>query len=142
MLRITASIICRVMTKLNSINKNVDNASAGALVKLLMGQTSQVSSACIPSLQYGQQMEGEACVKYQNKMKQDGHKDIQVQLCDLFVLQDKPYIGASPDGLMSCSCCGEGLLEMKCPFSIANQSPLEACLDYLERNSDGNILGL
>ena len=46
--RITASIIHRVMTKLNSINKNVDNASADALVKLLMGQTSQVSrGACL-----------------------------------------------------------------------------------------------
>lgn len=29
-----------------------------------------------------------------------------------------PYLGASPDGLTHCNCCGEGLLEIKCPYSI------------------------
>ena len=140
--RITASIIHRVKTKVNSLKKCSDTSSAIPLVKLLTGQVPRISSECIPSLRYGQQMEGEARVKYENEMKLQGHKDIKVQSCGLFILQDKPYIGASPDGLVSCSCCGEGLLEIKCPFSIANQSPLESNLVYLERDCNGCVIGL
>ena len=28
------------------------------------------------------------------------------------------YLGASPDGVVSCECCGRGLLEVKCPFCM------------------------
>ena len=28
-----------------------------------------------------------------------------------------PHLGASPEGIVSCACCGEGLLEIKCPYS-------------------------
>ncbi len=27
------------------------------------------------------------------------------------------YIGASPDGIINCTCCGTGVLEVKCPYS-------------------------
>lgn len=33
------------------------------------------------------------------------------------------YLGASPDGLVSRRCCGEGLIEIKCLFSDSDQSP-------------------
>lgn len=26
-----------------------------------------------------------------------------------------PYLGASPDGVLNCSCCGDGIVEIKCP---------------------------
>ena len=29
-----------------------------------------------------------------------------------------PFIGASPDGIASCLCCGFSCLQIKCPFSI------------------------
>lgn len=29
---------------------------------------------------------------------------------------DHPHLAASPDGVWSCSCCGSGTLEIKCPF--------------------------
>ena len=28
-----------------------------------------------------------------------------------------PYVGASPDGMIHCMCCGKGTLEIKCSFS-------------------------
>ena len=34
-----------------------------------------------------------------------------------------PHLGASPDGLINCSCCGEGLLEIKCPCAIHDEDP-------------------
>ena len=35
-----------------------------------------------------------------------------------------PEIGASPDGIVQCDCCGEGSLEVKCPFLIRNEDLL------------------
>ena len=59
-----------------------------------------------------------------------------------------PHIGASPDGAISCSCCGRGVVEIKCPYcrrsddildTIAHdknfclkRGPDEAC--YLDRS--------
>jgi len=37
--------------------------------------------------------------------------------------------GASPDGLVECSCCGMGVLEVKCPFKYRYQSPVMAAKD-------------
>ena len=34
-----------------------------------------------------------------------------------------PHLGASPDGSVSCSCCGAGLLEIKCPYKHRDQHP-------------------
>ena len=34
-----------------------------------------------------------------------------------------PHLGASPDGLIPCDCCGKGLLEIKCPYSVRHQAP-------------------
>ena len=34
----------------------------------------------------------------------------------LFLSSAYPYLGASPDGIVSCSCCGVGCLEIKCPY--------------------------
>ena len=31
---------------------------------------------------------------------------------------DHPFIGVSPDGIAKCDCCGEGCVEVKCPFCI------------------------
>ncbi len=36
-----------------------------------------------------------------------------------------PFMGASSDGRVKCSCCGDGTLEIKCPYSCRNMSFLE-----------------
>ena len=49
-----------------------------------------------------------------------------------------PYLGASPDGLVICTCCGGGLLEIKCPYSIQHTSPNSADNNfYLKHTSQG-----
>ncbi|XP_057693346.1 uncharacterized protein LOC130916556 [Corythoichthys intestinalis] len=45
------------------------------------------------------------------------HRDMKVTESGFFIHKEFPYIGASPDSLVKCDCCGEGLLEIKCSFS-------------------------
>ena len=45
------------------------------------------------------------------------HKDLVVSQCGLYIDESRPYIAATPDGLIWCSCCGKGVLEIKCPYS-------------------------
>ncbi|KAG1671733.1 Chromatin modification-related protein YNG2 [Nymphon striatum] len=46
-----------------------------------------------------------------------------------------PYIGASPDGLFTCDCCGQRTVEVKCPYSLRSDT-LDNC-DYLAKGDNG-----
>ena len=39
----------------------------------------------------------------------------------LHVYKENPYLAASPDGIIECKCCGKGLLEIKCTFSLRHE---------------------
>ena len=54
------------------------------------------------------------------------HYNCKMISCGLFVSKSHPYIGASPDALVLCSCCKKACVEDKCPYSMENQSVLEA----------------
>lgn len=41
----------------------------------------------------------------------------------LFISMERPFIGATPDGLISCDCCGKGILEVKCPHCFKDGLP-------------------
>ena len=50
------------------------------------------------------------------------------------------HISASPDGLVDCTCCGEGVVEIKCPFCHRNDGIQDAAKDKkfcLQQISDG-----
>ena len=48
-------------------------------------------------------------------------------------------MGASPDGIVSCSCCGKGVLEVKCPHSVKESFPEDdSCSFCMEKGNDGN----
>lgn len=56
------------------------------------------------------------------------HVDLNVELSGLQINPAYPFLGASPDGLVSCACCGDGLLEIKCPFNCKDVG-LQAAAD-------------
>ena len=43
------------------------------------------------------------------------HNDLSIADSGLVINPQWPFIGASPDGIVSCACCGTGVLEIKCP---------------------------
>ena len=52
-----------------------------------------------------------------------------------------PYIGASPDGIVECTCHGKRVLEIKCPYSHRGETVLSATLNdtNLKRDDDGAL---
>ena len=59
------------------------------------------------------------------KMKET-HQCFQIEFAQLCVNPLSLHLGASPDGLVSCSGCGLGVLEIKCPFSGRHTIPTHA----------------
>ena len=45
------------------------------------------------------------------------------------ILKDQPFLGASPDGKVFCTCCGEGILEVKCPYRHRMKTVQQAVAD-------------
>lgn len=137
--RITASVSHSVMTKVNTLQQSNDktNNTCRSLLDSLCSMKSD--SKAIPALLYGIQMEDEARNAYTKEVIKLKHQNVQVRPSGLCVIPSKAYIGASPDGLVDCACCGEGLLEIKCPFSIADSAPNQSNLKYLKTNKKGQV---
>ena len=58
------------------------------------------------------------------------HENLDIRECGLFISKERPFVAASPDGMITCSCCEPRVLEIKCPYSLRDKSPLNAeCLD-------------
>ena len=96
---------------------NSDSPSKSLVSSILCRQ--QLSA---PALRWGLDNEDNAKGAYCKAIKDD-HDDFVVHSTGLHVNPLYPHLGASPDGLVSCSCCGEGLLGLKCPYSICDEDP-------------------
>ena len=129
--RITASNFYRVFTKVKTLEKDPET-DCSSLIKTLLGESKIPETK---SLKHGRSMEPRAKRKYFHEVKRK-HKNLNLEETGLVLLKDFPYIGASPDGLISCLCCGRGVLEIKCPFSIIDQAPSKENLSYLEEIKD------
>ncbi|KAG8177206.1 hypothetical protein JTE90_010779 [Oedothorax gibbosus] len=86
---------------------------------------SLVKRICYPSkvklttraVQWGCTHEGTARKAYL-KSSMEKHLNFNVSTAGFFINPEYPQFGASPDGIVECDCCGEGCLEIKCPFCI------------------------
>ncbi|CAG9773376.1 unnamed protein product [Ceutorhynchus assimilis] len=115
--RITASIfgkICKAKSETTKLN----------LVKSIVNPK---KIDHIPSVRYGSRNEQTAINKYSESTKNI------VEKAGLHVHKKFPFLGGSPDGLVG----NDGVIEVKCPYSIRNLKIDEQYLDYLEEN--GNL---
>ena len=91
---------------------------------------------------YGLQFEDTARKEYMAAMK-EVHIDFVINKSGLIIDPIYPFMGASPDGLICCTCCGHGVLEIKCPFSCKDKE-LHSVTDensnfFLYSNDDGKL---
>lgn len=59
---------------------------------------------------WGCEHETRALEQYKNA---SSHNQLSVSPAGLFISVDHPYVGASPDAMVCCSCCGPGICEVK-----------------------------
>ena len=88
----------------------------------------------IPAIRWGRVNEERAFQKYEEFM-QENHVNFTVRHSGLCLHADYPFLGASPDGVTNCQCCGEGLLEIKCTFKYRHVDPKSIrdntfCVDF------------
>lgn len=89
------------------------------------------------ALCWGIEKEEIARKQYEEIMKEK-HASFKLSTTGLHVNPQYPHLGASPDGLVTCSCCGDGLLEIKCPYSLRHTTPQSPGKDfYLKPSPDG-----
>ena len=76
-----------------------------------------------------------------SSIARQNHTDLIIKENGFFIDLCHPYIGASPDGLVECSCCGKGLVEIKCPHCVKDSFPDEDTSNSrsfcLSKQSDG-----
>ena len=76
------------------------------------------------------------------KLMSDTHDNFVLSDSGLILHPDMPFFGATPDGIVSCDCCGDGIVEIKCPFCKRNAKLVDAADDgkfCLTRTTDGAL---
>ena len=64
------------------------------------------------AITWGCEHEATARIQYQ-EISSTQHENCEVSKCGFFIHPEYPFLGASPDGLITCSCCGDGIYEIK-----------------------------
>lgn len=71
------------------------------------------------------------------------HTDLTLESAGFKISSQHPFIGATPDGYVTCSCCGSGVIEIKCPHCVKDMSLDDAASTIkrfcLIKDSDGNL---
>ena len=131
--RITASKLRNVL------HTSISNPSKSLLTSICYPEMVRYQSkACL----YGCKHEDDARKAYTEVMS-TRHRSFSVARSGLVLDMSRPFIGASPDGLVQCCCCGKGTLEIKCPYSCRDKAFEEASKDksfYLQCNDKGDLL--
>ena len=129
--RITAS-------KVKSVCKTNMASPAQSLIKsICYPESSKFSSE---ATRWGCDHEKAAINQFLEHMK-PFHDALTVAESGLIINPKYPHIGASPDGVVSCNCCGTFVLEVKCPHCSRNKKLCDNdkknfCLEKLE---DGRL---
>ena len=70
------------------------------------------------------------------------HSDCSFSNSGFIINSEFLFLGASPDGIVCCSCHGRYLLEVKCPYRCCDKGLHEAVKDrsfFLKENDDGTL---
>ena len=69
------------------------------------------------------------------------HTNFQYTASGFHVNPVYPHLGATPDGMINCHCCGEGIVEIKCPYKYQYKHPHDVTDPqiYIKRGGDGKM---
>ena len=84
----------------------------------------------LPATEWGKTHESIAITEYVKYQHSHGHPSLTVTPVGFHISLSHPYLGASPDGAVyDPSTASEpfGFVEVKCPYTARNMTPVEAC---------------
>ena len=84
---------------------------------------SKKNISTVPAIKWG--IEHEETARHDSCKMTLCHQHFECTLAGLTINPLYPFLGASSDGHTQCDCCGQGLLEIKCPFSGRHSHPQE-----------------
>ena len=117
--RITASIFGKILHRLST-------TSPDSLVLSILEPRSFTSAATT----WGIENESKAIEQYISYQHQQRSKELTVGPCGFLISGSHPFLGATPDGTVYDPSNIQqpfGFLEVKCPYTHRNHTPLEAC---------------
>lgn len=145
--RVTGSTVFAVAH--SSIEK-----TARSLVKKLCSD--KQSFLNVPALNWGREKENVALEIYKNISSDPEfvpesislaecfvHSNFEIRPIGLVISGRTPWLAASPDSCVFCSCCEYGVVEVKCPFSLREKSLLQEIDEgnfYVVRDTDGTFM--
>ena len=101
----------------------LDKPSQSLIKTICYPQTCNVNTAATT---WGCEHEITALELYSDMMKQS-HENFTCVKSGLVIHQALPYIAATPDSVISCDCCGEGIVEVKCPYCQRDKKLIDSC---------------
>ena len=115
---------CRLWYRMRTGRITASRLKAVCSTDPSMPSNSLITSICHPELfkfrtaatTWGCDHESMARAKYK-ALYSLLHQNFAVSECGFFINCDHPFMGASPDALVSCLCCGEGICEIKVSYT-------------------------
>ena len=134
--RITGSIAYTVCHRRESTDpKN--------LLDTIVGKESSQWENMPAPIEYGKNNEHKAIQLFIKENKKL-HRGLVVKETGLHIFESCVFLGASPDGIMTCSCCNTAkVVEVKCLWAHRNQKPKEAALamkGYFDIDNAGKLV--
>ena len=126
--RITASKFHQISTKTETVlkhrGKHTKKPQYSPVVFSIVSESEDISH--LPQIAWGINHEKDAVKAFLSDVASQHENGLEgFRQCGLFVKADYPYLAASPDGMFSCRCCGHATVEVKCPYSVRNESLFE-----------------
>ena len=67
------------------------------------------------------------------------HEMFQIMDSGLVINPQYPYLGVLPDGIVSCSCCGKGIVELKCSYTHRDDTIKNAAITFGVMEEEGRL---
>ena len=101
---------------------------AKRLAEDIIGYTNKTQTKVPLPIRWGIKNEEKAIDLYLKQFSST-HSDVEFRKTGLYIHPNFGYLRASPDGLLSCSCHGERLVEVKCPYAYRDKNLSEMFAD-------------
>jgi len=139
--RLTASKHHEIFTKVNSLShqRSAIKAKTTPLVNSIINKSKDISK--LSAIKWGLEHEEDALKSFYASeiSKHNGFKTVK---SGLVISQQKPFLAASPDGILYCKCHGISTIEIKCPYSMRDKK-IKDCVkecSFLFLNKNGEII--